>query len=164
MPLKKTDAGVLTKRGQEGFHGDGAPRGGRRVHSHGKAAWQVMLIWVPPLCPRHSAPSPAWGCLQAMGASEAVSPARKALANPRAPDALGKIFTQAPWLSLSELSGLSLRELGAPGPSPAGSGPPLVLQHSLLLPDPSPFLSCSTPFLPSALRTGLGQALAVTRK
>ena len=134
------------------------------MHSRGKAAGPVMLPWVPPLCPGHSAPSPARGRPQAVGASEAVGPAPKALASPRALGALGTMFTQAPWLSLSELRGLSLRELGAPGLSPAGSGPPLVLQHSLLLPDPSPFLPCSTAFLPSALRTGLGQALAVTRK
>lgn len=83
MPLKETDAGILTKRSQEGFHGDGAPQRGRRMHSHGKAAWQVALLWVPSLCPRHSAPPLAQGCLQAVEAPEAVCPPSKMLANPR---------------------------------------------------------------------------------
>lgn len=82
------------------------------------------------------------GCLQAAGAPEAVCPPSKMLANPRPLGALSPTTAQAPRPPLGESSGLSLRELGAPGLNPTGSGPPLFLQCSLFL------LACSGLLLP----------------
>ena len=81
------------------------------------------------------------GCLQAAGAPEAVCPPSKMLANPRPLGALSPTTTQVPGLPLGESSGLSLRELGAPGLNPTGSGPPLF-------PQCSPFLWACSGLLP----------------
>ena len=140
MPLKETDAGVLTKRSQEGFHSDGLPREedgctATERQPAGHAALGPLIV------SQTLGSLSSQGCLQAAGAPEAVCPPSKMLANPRPLGALSPTTTQAPGLPLGESSGLSLRELGAPGLNPTGSGPPLF-------PQCSPFLWACSGLLP----------------